>query len=74
MVVTWGSATVHATPWDSKFVIYVGDNSQLSDEGYMNLDMWATWSLVELMLGHYLDIDPWGRPMNRCLDQLAFLC
>ncbi|CAE7361318.1 unnamed protein product [Symbiodinium natans] len=65
MVVTWGSAVVHATPWDSKFVVYVGDNSQCDENCYTALDMWTTWSLVELMLGHWLDVDPWGRPFNR---------
>lgn len=67
LVLTWGSACVHATPWDSKFVVYVGDNSQFDDECYTALDMWTAWSMVELMLGHWLDVDPWGRPFERFL-------
>ena len=67
MVVTWGSATIHASPWDSKFVVYVGDNSQCGDEAYAVLDKWTTWSLVELLLGCWLDVDPWGQPMDRPL-------
>ena len=68
MVLTFGSAVIHATPWDSKLVCYVGDNSQCCDETYSVLDAWVAWSLVELMLGHYLDVDPWGRPFERAFD------
>ena len=68
MVLTWGSALVNATPWDSKILTYVGDNSQLGDEAYKVLDAWVAWSLLELMLGHYLDVDPWGQPFNRSLS------
>ena len=71
LVVTWGSATVHATPWDSKFLIYVGDNSACDNETYSTLDMWTTWSLLELQLGRWLDIDPWGRPFRRTLATYA---
>ena len=71
MVVTVGSSVVHASPWDSKLVCYVGDNSQCGDECYSVLDAWVTWSLIELLLGHYLDIDPWGRPFSRALDAMA---
>ena len=62
MVVTWGSVVVHASPWDSKLVVYAGDNSQCCAETYAVLDQWLIWSLVELLLGHYLDVDPWGNP------------
>ena len=58
---------MHATPWDSKFLVYVGDNSQFDDECYTALDMWTAWSMLELMLGHWLDVDPWGRPFERFL-------
>ena len=74
MVVTWGSCVVHATPFDSKFVCYVGDNSQCGEECYSVLDMWVAWSLIELMLGHWLDVDPWGRPFNRYFSALACSC
>ena len=67
MVTTWASATVHATPWDSKILIYAGDNSQSNAETYAVLDAWVVWSLVELLLGHYLDVDPWGKPFKRPL-------
>ena len=73
MVLTFGSALVHATPWDSKLVCYVADNSQCSDECYSVLDTWVAWSLVELLLGHYLDIDPWGKPFARRLASLILL-
>ena len=71
MLMTWGSALVHATPWDSKFVAYVGDNNQLGDEAYKVLDAWVAWSLLELMLGHWLDVDPWGKPFNRSLSSAS---
>ena len=67
MVVTWASCVVHATPYDSKLLAYVGDNSQCSDAAYAILDKWVTWSLIELMVGRYLDVDPWGQPFNRLL-------
>ena len=70
MVLTWGSVLVNATPWDSKILSYVGDNSQLGDEAYKVLDAWVAWSLLELMLGHYLDVDPWGQPFNRSLSTI----
>ena len=73
LVVTVGSAVVHASPWDSKLVVYVADNAQSCDETYTVLDTWVTWSLVELLLGHWLDVDPWGKPFERVLDAIT-LC
>ena len=64
MVLTVGSAVVNANPWESKLLVYVGDNSQCISETYSSLDAWVCWSLVELLCGHYLDVDPWGQPMN----------
>ena len=56
------------SPWDSKLVVYAGDNSQSCAETYAVLDQWLVWSLVELLLGQYLDVDPWGNPFpNRDL-------
>ena len=70
MVLTVGSAVVHASPWESKLLVYVGDNSQCITETYSSLDAWVCWSLVELLFGHYLDVDPWGQPMNSYWFQL----
>lgn len=52
--------TPHRSSWDSRFVLWCLDNSRALDETAFTLELWLCWSLLELSLGHYLDVDPWG--------------
>ena len=72
LVVTFGSACVTGVSfWDSKLPIYITDNHQISSESAYTLDCWASWSLVELGVGRYLDRDPWGRPCQNRQGEIA---
>lgn len=59
-IVTLASLTVNANMFDSKYLLYITDGSRCVDETYATLDTWLSWSLIELQLGNYLDIDPFG--------------
>ena len=60
-VVTMGSLAVGGiSMWDSKFLLYVTDNSRCTDDTFATLDLWIAWSLTELQLGAYMDINPYG--------------
>eukprot|EP00434_Breviolum_minutum_P011446 symbB.v1.2.010093.t1/scaffold653.1/size176079/3 len=48
--------------FDSKLLLYITDNSRCTDETFAVLDKWLAWSLTELQLGFYLDIDAFGAP------------
>ena len=68
-VVTMGSLAVGGiSMWDSKFLLYVTDNSRCTDDTFATLDLWVAWSLAELQLGAYMDINPYGleHPPFRC--------
>lgn len=61
-IVTLSSLTVNGqSMWDSKYLLYITDNSRCTDDTFATLDTWLSWSLTELQLGHYMDIDPFGR-------------
>lgn len=47
--------------WDSKFVMYIMDNSRAVNETFNTLDLWCMWSLTELQLGSFLDVNPFGQ-------------
>ena len=64
-VVSWGSCLSHGSPFDSRFVIYCGDNNRCFEGSYQALDAWVVWSLSELLAGEWSQTDPWGRPMQR---------
>ena len=61
-ICTVGSVTVHGNTWDTKMLVFCLDNSQCTAETSRTLDLWLTWSLLELSLGHFLDKDPYGNP------------
>ena len=65
MICTVGSLLVGGSMWDSKLLCYVLDNSRAMGQTVATLDTWMTWSLMELQLGVFLDVDPWGRPYER---------
>ena len=65
MVVTIGSVLTHGNMFDTRLLCYVLDNSRAMPMTVPTLDTWLTWSLTELQLGHFLDTDPWGRPLER---------
>ena len=50
--------------FDTKLVCYVLDNSRAMSTTSSTLDFWMTWAVMELQLGFYLDVDPWGRPLD----------
>lgn len=64
-VVSWGSCLTHGSPYDTRFVIYAGDNNRCFDASYQALDAWVVWSLQELLIGEWAQTDPWGQPMQR---------
>lgn len=62
-VLTMGSVLVSGcSTFDSKLLLYITDNSRCTDETFAVLDKWLAWSLTELQLGFYLDIDAFGAP------------
>ena len=62
-VVTMGSLLITGkSMWDSKFLLYVTDNSRCTDETFAVLDRWLAWSLTELQLGIFMDTSPFGVP------------
>ena len=48
--------------WDSRIVLYCFDETRSAQDTIATLDTWVCWSLLEAQLGHYLDVDPWGKP------------
>ncbi|CAJ1355341.1 unnamed protein product, partial [Effrenium voratum] len=42
-VVSWGSCLTHGSPYDTRFVIYAGDNNRCFDASYQALDAWVVW-------------------------------
>ena len=65
MVTTFGSAVVHKSPWDSRYLLYCTDNSKCCANTYDTLDSWIAWSFVELGCGKWLGHSPWGEEMGR---------
>ncbi len=64
-VVSWSSVLVQGcSPWDSKYMIYCTDNAHSCNQTFETLDTWTVFSLVELQLGRYLDMGPFG-PLDR---------
>lgn len=57
-----GSLLVSGSMWDTRLLVYVLDNSRATQDTMNTLDKWCAWSLTELQLGHFFDIDPYGRP------------
>ena len=54
--------------FDTKFLLYCLDVAQAVPETMAILDKWLTWGLMELQLGRYMDMDPWGRPLPEWQD------
>ena len=46
--------------WLSKYLLYCLDNSQATTDTMLALDMYLTWSFLELQTGTFLDVDPWN--------------
>lgn len=65
MVLTVGSLLATGNMFDTKLLCYVLDNSRTTSGTVSTLDKWISWSLLELQLGIFLDLDPWGRPYPR---------
>lgn len=64
LVATIGSLLVSGNMFDTKLVCYVLDNSRSMSTTSATLDCWMTWAVMELQLGVYMDVDPWGRPLE----------
>ena len=62
MIATVSSMLMDGSPFDCKLLVYCLDNSRTTSQTIDQLDCYFAWSLVELSLGKFLDIDPWGRP------------
>lgn len=60
---TVGSLLVSGNMFDTKLVCYVLDNSKAMSSTVATLDTWMTWSLMELQLGFFMDVNPWGEPL-----------
>ena len=61
-ILTFGSLLVSGVSmWDSKYVMYIMDNSRAVNETFSTLDLWCMWSLTELQLGTFLDVNPFGQ-------------
>ncbi|CAL1131312.1 unnamed protein product [Cladocopium goreaui] len=73
MVTTFGSALVHKSPWDSRFLLYCTDNSKSCSNTYDTLDTWVAWSFTELGAGRWLQHSPWGEYMGRREDKAGTL-
>ena len=65
MVATFGSALIHKSPWDCRYLLYCTDNSKSCTSTYDTLDSWVAWSFVELAVGQWLDHSPWEEEMDR---------
>ena len=44
--------------FDTKLVGYVLENSKAMSSTVATLDTWMTWSLMELQLGFFMDVNP----------------
>ena len=64
-LVMMGSVLTGGNMFDSRLLCYVLDNSKAMSTTVATLDTWIAWSLTELQLGSYLDIDPFGRPLEK---------
>ena len=64
MISSFGSAVVHKSPWDCRFVLYCTDNAKSCDNTYDTLDTWLAWSFTELGAGRFLEHSPWGEVMG----------
>ena len=62
MITTVGSVVTQGSMWDTRFVCYVFDETRAAEDSLATLDTRVCWSLLEAQLGHYLDLDPFGRP------------
>ena len=62
MITTVGSVVTQGSMWDTRFVCYVFDEARAAEDSLATLDAWVCWSLLEAQMGHYLDLDPFGRP------------
>ena len=65
MILTLGSLLTFGSMFDSKLLVYCLDNACACESTYSTLDAWIVWSLTELQLGHYLDVDPYGEQYPR---------
>ena len=64
MVCTFGSALIHGSPFDSRYLLYCTDNSRSCSNTYDTLDHWIAWSFTELGTGRSLQRSPWGEEMG----------
>lgn len=62
LILTVGSLMTGGAMFDTKFLVYCLDNSRATSETISTLDQWVVWSLTELAMGRWLDVDPYGRP------------
>ena len=65
MVATFGSALVHGSPWDTRFLLYTTDNARSCSSTYDTLDSWIAWAFAELGTGQWLGHSPWGEVMDQ---------
>lgn len=63
-ITTMSSAVVTGSPWDTKLLLYCCDNARTTGDTVFTLDLWVAWSLTELQLGFFLDVDPYNRPYS----------
>lgn len=51
--------------WDTRFPLYIVDNTRALNETFDCLDAWIVHGLCELQEGSFMDVDVYGRPWAR---------
>lgn len=64
MVTTFGSAVIHKSPWDSRYLLYCTDNAKSCSSTFDTLDSWLAMSFIELGEGKWLQHSPWGEELG----------
>ena len=60
-IMTLSSALVgQCSPWDARMLLYITDMQHCADETLDTLDAWVCWSLLELSVGTWQEVDPFG--------------
>lgn len=59
-----GSLLSDGNQFDTRLLCYVLDESRTTPNTIPTLDTWLSWSLMELQLGVFLDVNPWGAPLS----------
>ena len=64
MIASFGSAVVHGSRWNSRYLLYCTDNAKCTHQTFDLLDTWLAWSFTELGAGKWLQHSPWNEHME----------